>query len=547
MVSQIIGDRRGRLAHGYSRIIVWTTVLTLFCVFCCRGVPESSNAASAQKEAPQGKSVDAFMGDWQGRWVVSDGSDTGPLVAQVIALGKGEYQANILDEFDSRARPIAVLVGMLENGTVSFSGQATYEGMDFEVHCTIAGGKFMGNFEGSDASGSFTMDRVVRLSPTLGAKAPAGAVVLFDGRDFGQWERLVPFAGMINIAEVVGSEENAAAYLQARLWSDSDQQVGLELGSDDGVKVWLNGQVVHTNNASRAVAAGQDKFKVGVKRGWNDLMLKITNGGGGWAACARVVGADGKKATGVAEEEPRTQKATRMYLDLNNDFATIWRIAGPYRQEGKSGRQLLDVAFSPESPGGQQPVKWKRIGAAEAEPKKVQWLVVDDAMEVKPGGGSIVTKRKFDDFKMHIEFCTPFMPEARGQGRGNSGVYLQGRYEVQVLDSYGLEGRDNECGGIYQIGEPIVNMCAPPMQWQTYDIIFRAARFDDKGKKIKDPEVTIKHNDVEIHTETKLPRVTGGALDSNEAEPGGVYLQDHGNRVRYRNIWLVELKRDEAG
>ena len=535
------------MGHGYSRVIVWTTVLALFCVFCCRAVPESSNAASARKELPQAESIDAFMGDWQGSWRVSDGSDTGPLVAQVIALGKGQYQANILDEFDSRVRPIAVLVGWFENGTVSFSGEATYEGMDFEVHATIAGGKFMGNFEGSDASGNFTMDRVVRLSPTLGAKAPAGAVVLFDGRGFGEWERLVPFGGMINIAEVVGSEENSAAYLQARLWSESDQQVGLELGSDDGVKVWLNGQVVHSNNAARAVAPGQDKVKVGMKRGWNDLMLKITNGGGDWAACARVVGADGKKAAGVAEEEPGSQKPTRMYLDLNNDFVTLWRIAGPYWQEGKSGSEILDVGFAPEDPGERQSVKWKGVGAAEVDPKKVQWLLVDGAMEVKPGSGSIVTKGKFGDFRMHIEFCTPFMPEARGQGRGNSGVYLQGRYEVQVLDSYGLEGRDNECGGIYQIGEPIVNMCAPPMQWQTYDIVFRGARFDDEGKKSKGAEVTIKHNDVEIHKGTELPRVTGGALDANEAEPGGIYLQDHGNRVRYRNIWLVELKRDEAG
>jgi hypothetical protein len=120
-------------------------------------------------------------------------------------------------------------------------------------------------------------------------------------------------------------------------------------------------------------------------------------------------------------------------------------------------------------------------------------------------------------------------------------VYLQGRYEVQVLDSYGLEGKDNECGGIYKVGAPIVNMCAPPMQWQTYDITFYAPRFDNAGKKTKDAYVTVVHNGVTIHDEKIIPKLTGGALDGNVAEPGGIYLQDHSNPVQFRNIWLVEL------
>ena len=163
-------------------------------------------------------------------------------------------------------------------------------------------------------------------------------------------------------------------------------------------------------------------------------------------------------------------------------------------------------------------------------------------MEVKAGSGNIVTKDKFEDFKLHIEFRTPFMPETRGQSRGNSGVYLQGRYEIQVLDSYGLEGLDNECGGIYQVGAPLVNMCRPPTQWQTYDITFQAPRRGPGGEKQEDAVVTVVHNGVTIHDRLALPKPTGGALDDSIFEPGCIYLQDHGNPVQFRNIWLVETK-----
>ena len=108
------------------------------------------------------------------------------------------------------------------------------------------------------------------------------------------------------------------------------------------------------------------------------------------------------------------------------------------------------------------------------------------------------SKQKFGDHSLHLEFRTPFLPHARGQGRGNSGMYIQGRYEVQVLDSFGLEGKNNECGGIYSISEPKVNMCFPPLTWQTYDYDFTAAVYEG-GKKTKNARVTIRHNGVVIH------------------------------------------------
>ena len=153
----------------------------------------------------------------------------------------------------------------------------------------------------------------------------------------------------------------------------------------------------------------------------------------------------------------------------------------------------------------------------------------------------VTSKQKFGSHSLHIEFRLPYMPAARGQARGNSGVYLQGRYEVQMLDSFGLEGKHNECGGIYTIAEPKVNMCYPPLTWQSYDIDYTAAEYDG-DKKIKNARITVKHNGVTIHDNVELTHATTAAPLKEGPEPGPVYLQDHGNPVRYRNIWVVEKK-----
>jgi hypothetical protein len=361
--------------------VVLAVVLPLV-LSSCRGsakeaaAKEKAGAVSKVVQATkQAEVADPLMGDWQGSWVLSDGDQSGGLVAQVIALGKGMYRVSLFEEFDRKATAISVLEDELRDGKVRFAGPARYQDFALKVEMTLEPCKFTGKFEGKgadgeDVSGTFKMEKTVRLSPALGAKPPAGAVVLFDGKKFDQWERI-------------------------------------------------------------------------------------------------------------------------------------------------------------SSEAGKKEVRWK--------------LLRDGAMEIAPGGGSIVTKKKFKDFELHLEFRTPFMPDAHGQGRGNSGVYLQGRYEIQILDSYGLEGRDNECGGIYTVAAPLVNMCAPPMQWQTYDITFRSPRFDNAGGKLIDALLTVVHNGVKIHDKIKIPGPTGGALDGNIAQPGGIYLQDHGNTVQFRNIWLVEL------
>ncbi len=151
---------------------------------------------------------------------------------------------------------------------------------------------------------------------------------------------------------------------------------------------------------------------------------------------------------------------------------------------------------------------------------------------------SCTTTEKFGDCKFHIEFRTPFKPFARGQARGNSGVYAQSRYEIQVLDSFGLEGKNNECGGIYSIGEPAVNMCFPPLSWQTYDIDFTAAKYEN-GKKVANGRITVKHNGVVIHDDVELTKGTPGK-SAEGPEDLGWYLQGHGNPVVFRNIWAVK-------
>ncbi len=152
------------------------------------------------------------------------------------------------------------------------------------------------------------------------------------------------------------------------------------------------------------------------------------------------------------------------------------------------------------------------------------------------------TKQKFQSYTIHLEFMLAYKPDARGQERGNSGFYNQSRYETQVLDSFGLEGRDNECGGIYSVKAPDFNMCYPPLQWQTYDIDFTAAKFDAAGKKTASARTTVKHNGVVIHKDVEIPKTTTAAPLGEGPQPGPLHLQNHGNPVRYRNIWLVEKK-----
>ena len=174
-----------------------------------------------------------------------------------------------------------------------------------------------------------------------------------------------------------------------------------------------------------------------------------------------------------------------------------------------------------------------------------QWKLLEDGSMQVNATGDIISKMKqpAQDFVLHVEFNVPQLPpEVKGQERGNSGVYLLGRYEVQVLDSYGLTPTPDDCGAIYSIKSPDKNASKPPGEWQTYDITFHSPRWD-MGRKVMSARISVVQNSVKIHEDVEVPKPTGSEIGPEQ--PGDdlpvVMLQDHGNPVRYRNVWVAPL------
>jgi hypothetical protein len=172
------------------------------------------------------------------------------------------------------------------------------------------------------------------------------------------------------------------------------------------------------------------------------------------------------------------------------------------------------------------------------------WTVADGAMTVAAGLGDVQTKQEFGDFQLHIEFRTPAVVKGDGQGRGNSGVFMQGLYELQVLDNYENRTYSNgQAGSIYKQKMPLVNACKKPGEWQAYDVIYTSPRFNKDGMMITSPYITVLQNGILVQNHTEI-RGTTPYIGLPVVAPHGkgpIKLQDHGNPTSYRNIWIREM------
>ena len=270
------------------------------------------------------------------------------------------------------------------------------------------------------------------------------------------------------------------------------------------------------------------------------------------------VGKDGKDEKCVPING-KTKDAVTLFqgrVDLGAELGGAYMVSGKaangifkgtFKSDGGSGDFSLKRVTYKSPTLGQKPPKGAIVlmdGTADTFQNEwniqQRWMLHGNgAVSIMPS--SIVSKKAFGDALYHVEFRTPYMPNDRGQARGNSGVYVQGRYEVQVLDSFTDTPMDNLCGGIYQLAVPITSACLPPGEWQTYDITFHAPKFDANGAKTKDARITVKHNGTVIHDDVTLPRPTPGGVSGNEAAAGPLLLQDHSDRVEYLNVWILPL------
>jgi hypothetical protein len=210
---------------------------------------------------------------------------------------------------------------------------------------------------------------------------------------------------------------------------------------------------------------------------------------------------------------------------------------GTFSTQSEPGRPPSDVAVLFD---GKDIAQWRSMDGGPAK-----WIVKNGYMESVRGSGYVRTYQNFGDCQLHVEFATPTPPQGESQGRGNSGVFLQGNYEVQVLDSYeNITYSDGQCSAIYGQFPPLVNASRKPGEWQTYDIIFHGPHWDKEGNLKKKARITVFHNGVLTQDNVEIWGPTNwlkAGVYEPQSSKGYLSLQDHGNPVRYRNIWIREL------
>jgi hypothetical protein len=256
----------------------------------------------------------------------------------------------------------------------------------------------------------------------------------------------------------------------------------------------------------------------------------------------------------LAAEGATNQVNTDGFRDTPIIPGTKWHLHDPDRpqppvvtpgstfSQGAPAPSDAEVLFD-----GKDLAKWQNNRGQDAT-----WRVVDGYVETAPRGGGIRTRGKWADFQLHVEWAAPNPPRGAGQGRGNSGILINGLYEVQVLDSYqALTYPDGQAGAIYGQSPPLVNASKPPGEWQTYDIIFESPRWSEQGELIKKANVTVIHNGVVLHHKREyfgrtdgvggVPHTALGTYGSPHPPEVFIELQYHSNPVRFRNIWVRKL------
>jgi hypothetical protein len=254
------------------------------------------------------------------------------------------------------------------------------------------------------------------------------------------------------------------------------------------------------------------------------------------------------------EEKPVVDEKIDGFTDTPLIPGSKWTIHDPRRPQPRvvePGKTFSQAASAPSDAevlfDGKDLSKWQ-----DANGEEPKWKVENDYLETAPRGGGIRTRGKWADFQLHIEWASPTPAKGSGQGRGNSGVLINGMYEVQVLDSFKAKSYpDGQAGSIYGQAPPLVNASLPPGEWQTYDIVFESPRWDAEGKQTKKANITVLHNGVVIHHRYEF---TGGTDGISREVPWKtlakytphepecfIALQDHNNPVRYRNIWVRKI------
>ena len=268
----------------------------------------------------------------------------------------------------------------------------------------------------------------------------------------------------------------------------------------------------------QVIAQGEGKFQAVVYTGGLP--------GAGWDGGAKVYAEGqtvGDVTTFVTADSAVTAKIERSVVTVN---ATNGKPLGRLRRVERKSRTL----------GAKPPAGAVVLFDGTGTDKLVDARMTPDGLLMEPA----TSKQHFQSVRCHVEFRTPFMPLARGQARGNNGFFCQGRYQVQILDSFGLEGTKRECGAIYGVAAPRINMCLPPLSWQTFDVDFTAATFKD-GKKVENARMTVHHNGVLVHDDVEFPGTSSGALINQEGPaPGPIFVQSHNAPLRFRNLWVVE-------